>query len=52
MPVGRLEKPMANSDTECETLQRSAQVGDAYLRVNQNFAHHPALAKGATPQPG
>lgn len=37
-----LEKPMAQSSTECEALQRAAQEGRAKLRVNHNFVHHPA----------
>jgi predicted dehydrogenase/nucleoside-diphosphate-sugar epimerase len=37
-----LEKPMAQNAAECAALQEAAAVGQAVLRVNHNFVHHPA----------
>jgi len=40
-----LEKPLAVSPGECETLKQAAARGGAVLGVNQNFVHHPAFVR-------
>lgn len=40
-----LEKPLAATVAECETLLRAAENGGAVLGVNQNFVHHPAFVR-------
>jgi len=37
-----LEKPMAESVAQCDSLVQAAAEGGAALRVNHNFVHHPA----------
>lgn len=40
-----LEKPMAQSSSECATLMEAAKKSGAALRINHNFVHHPAFAR-------
>ncbi len=40
-----LEKPLAVSSAECDTLMAAARESRTVLGVNQNFVHHPAFAK-------
>jgi predicted dehydrogenase/nucleoside-diphosphate-sugar epimerase len=40
-----LEKPLATSAAECESLIAAAAQSGAPLGVNQNFVHHPAFAR-------
>lgn len=37
-----LEKPMAETDVDCQTLQETARTNNVALEVNQNFVNHPA----------
>ncbi|SLN69317.1 Gfo/Idh/MocA family oxidoreductase [Oceanibacterium hippocampi] len=37
-----LEKPMAESEADCEALQKLAKARGVALSVNQNFRRHPA----------
>lgn len=53
-----LEKPLAVSQAECDTLLAAVAETGTALGVNQNFVHHPAfvrlssrIAKGAFGQP-
>jgi predicted dehydrogenase/nucleoside-diphosphate-sugar epimerase len=40
-----VEKPLAVSTRECDTLRVAARRSGVTLGVNQNFVHHPAFAR-------
>lgn len=40
-----VEKPLAATLADCETLIASAEAAGVVVGVNQNFVHHPAFAK-------
>ena len=40
-----LEKPVATSVAECETLISAGQAAGTLIGVNQNFVHHPAFVR-------
>jgi predicted dehydrogenase/nucleoside-diphosphate-sugar epimerase len=40
-----VEKPLAASTVECDSLLASARAANVAIGVNQNFVHHPAFSR-------